>query len=155
MVGDANMGVYELIDFKSHTEAYFRDLWREEYSSKEIYTFDNIQVHFYDNQFDHAFFESSTRNVNKGGEGHKDTLSEQRCSRIMWIRDALSDPTAKLLKGYNNKKKKNDKSRRVCVVCNDYVVVINIYKDGHARFITAFQADNSINKIVSGEPWDK
>ena len=40
------------------------------------------------------------------------------------------------------------------MVKGDYVVVIQLYKEDHARFITAYVADNSIEKIIKGPEWN-
>lgn len=52
---------YKLIVARDHTEQYFRDMWSAAYCKQEIYTFDGIRVYFYDDNFDHAFYESTDR----------------------------------------------------------------------------------------------
>jgi hypothetical protein len=74
---------------------------------------------------------------------------------MMWIKDVLADKDAKMYVGYDSKVKGYSQTKRVSVVKGDYVVVIQIYKENEARFITAFVADNSINKITSGPEWKK
>ncbi len=72
---------------------------------------------------------------------------------MMWIKDVLADKEAKMYVGYDNKSKSYSNSKRVSVVKGDYVVVIELYNETNARFITAFVADNSIDKIISGPEW--
>ena len=85
----------------------------------------------------------------------KDIFSPRRAARMMWIKDVLADKDAKMYVGYDSKVKGYSQTKRVSVVKGDYVVVIQIYKENEARFITAFVADNSINKITSGPEWKK
>lgn len=110
---------YKLIVAKDHTEQYFRDMWNAAYCKQEIYTFDGIRVFFYDDNFDHAFYESTDR------------------------RQGI----------HKSKNKSYTRSKRVAVVKNNYVVVIQIYADKKAKFITAYVADNSIDKIKEGPKW--
>ena len=142
----------ELLVFHDHTEQEFRDLWSQEYCRKLIKTHDGIRVHFYDNNFNHAFYESSQRNQS-GRKKSKDILSPRRLARMMWIKDVLTDPEAEMYVGYDSASQSYTQSKRVSVVKNDYVVVIQIYKEKEARFITAFNADNSIDKIKMGPRW--
>ena len=142
-------GNYELIVFRDHDEQFFRDIWHKEYCQQRILTFDGTKVAFYDNQFDHAFYESSGRN---DPSRKKDTLSPMRCARIRWIRLTLEDPTAELYEGYESK---THRQKRVAVVKDKYVVIIQIYAPQKARFITAYVADNSIGKIKNSPRWSK
>ena len=71
----------------------------------------------------------------------------------MWIKDVLTDPDAEMYVGYDSKSQSYTNSKRVSVVKKDYVVVIQLYKEGEARFITAYNADNSIEKIKKGPKW--
>lgn len=144
---------YTLIVAREHTEEEFRRLWHDEYTSQTIYTHDGILVRFFDDQFDHAFFESSRRNVSKNSEFHKDTLSFQRLARIKWIKEVLADPEAEMYVGYDHKKNCYTRSERVSVVKGNYVVVIRIFDDRRAKFITAYVADNSISKIKRSPKW--
>ena len=116
----------ELLVVKDHTEEDFRRLWAEEYCRKVIKTHDGIRVHIF---------------------------SHRRAARMMWIKDVLADKEAKMYVGYDSKEKRYTGSKRVSVVKGDYVVVIQFYQEDHARFITAYVADNSIDKITSGPEW--
>ena len=143
----------ELLVVKDRNESDFRKLWSDEYCRKLIKTHDGIRVHFYDSNFDHAFFESSVRNGSGNKPKSKDVFSPRRAARMMWIKDVLADKDAKMYVGYDSKTKGYTRSKRVSVVKGDYVVVIQLYKEGHARFITAYVAENSIDKITSGPEW--
>ena len=151
----ANAGKYygELLVVKNHTEADLRRIWSEEYCRKVIKTHDGIRVHFYDSNFDHAFYESSVRNGSRNKPKSKDVFSSQRAARMMWIKDVLADKDAKMYVGYDSKTKGYSRSKRVSVVKGDYVVVIQLYKEAQAKFITAYVADNSISKITNGPEW--
>ena len=151
----ANSNKYygELLVVKDFTEEDLRRIWTEEYCRKIIKTHDGIRVHFYDSNFDHAFFESSVRNGSKNKPKSKDIFSCRRAARMMWIKDVLADKEAKMYVGYDSKTKGYTRSKRVSVVKGDYVVVIQLYKENQARFITAYVADNSIGKITGGPEW--
>ena len=60
---------------------------------------------------------------------------------------------ADLYVGYESKTKSYTRSKRVAVVKNNYVVVIQIYADKKAKFITAYVADELIDKIKNGPKW--
>ena len=143
----------ELMVVKNYTEEELRRIWAEEYCRKVIKTHDGIRVHFYDSNFDHAFYESSVRNGSSNKPKSKDIFSPRRAARMMWIKDVLADKEAKMYVGYDSKIKGYTRSKRVSVVKGDYVVVIQLYKEDQARFITAYVADNSIDKIKSGPEW--
>lgn len=132
------------------TESELRELWNREYCRQVIYTHDSIRVKFYSDMFDHAFFESTNRE--KGG---KDVLSYVRLEKMLWIKDVLMDETAIMLQGWDKVKKKYVKNRRVSIIKDNYVVVIWIKNESEAKFITAYEADNSIDKIMESPRWNK
>ena len=72
-----------------------------------------------------------------------------------WIKAALQDPGAERYMGWDRKKKKHNPSRRVCVVKDNYVVVIALKKKGGADFITAYVADSgrTLNMIRKSPLW--
>ena len=145
---------YSLLVAKNYTETEFRELWHNEYVNQDIRTCDGIKVHFYDDNFDHAFYESTGRNVGKKSPLHKDLLSNRRLARMLWIKEALRDPDAKVVTGYDNKKKTYTRNKRVSIVMGNYVVVIQLYGDfTNAKFITAYVADESISKILGSPSW--
>lgn len=144
---------YILAVAKDRTEEEWRDLWDAAYCRQCITTFDGIRVHFYSDNFDHAFFESSDRRWGAKKANKKDVLSLRRLSRFFWIKDVLRDPNAELHVGYDSSTKTFTRSKRVAVVKNDYVVIIQLYSDKDAKFITAFVADQSIDKIKQSPSW--
>ncbi len=115
---------YKNLDMRdtSLQEDALRKIWHDEYCTQSIFTFDGIRVHFYDDNFDHAFYESSTRNYqNKSKEnGYKDCLSAARLEKMLWIKDVLMDKDAELYCGYDKKTASYKKSTRVSVVKGDY-----------------------------------
>ena len=138
---------YRQLVAQDYTEDQYREMWRDNYCRQAIYTNDGIRVKFYDSNFDHAFYESSDRR-----QGNKDILSRRRLSRILWIKDALEDPEAELHVGYLSKKKSRSGKRRVALVKGNYVVVIQLYKDDEATFITAFVGDEETIQKVKLDP---
>lgn len=118
-----------------------------------IATHDGIPVFFRKEEFDHAFFESSTR------RGEKDVFSLVRAERMDWIAAALADPGAQVYQGWLKRERRYDPTRRVAVVIGDFVVIIALGKrrDGHlkAQFVTCYRADNSIGKILRAPLWTR
>ena len=55
-----------------------------------------------------------------------DTFSQMRAERIDWIRAALEDPKSERYVGWDKKRKRLDRRRRVTLVMGNYVVVIGI-----------------------------
>ena len=149
------MDKYKQIVVRNYTEEQLRELWRQEYCQQEIFTHDGIRVKFFDNNFDHAFYESSIRNQSQNKKKVKDVFSPVRASRMLWIKDVLADPNADMYVGYDNKKRKLDKSKRVSIIKDNYVVIIEVRDNKKANFITAFVADNSIDKIKRNPKWLK
>jgi len=135
---------------KGKSEQEYRDIFNEVYCKAPITTFDGISVKFYSNMFDHAFFESANN-----WKGDKSLFSYNRAEKIMWIKETLEDPTAILKQGYIKKTKKHTNSRRVAIVKNNYVVIIRfIDRDKiRAKFVTAYEAYNSIDKILNSPDW--
>lgn len=116
-------------------------------------TFDRIPVWFGPADFNHCMFESTRR------DGAKDVLSRDRVERVDWIGATLKNPEADLYCGWDKRRRRVDRNRRVAVVYEEFVVVIDVRRkaDGtyKARFVTAFMADNSIAKIRSMPKWTK
>ena len=75
----------------------------------------------------------------------KSILSYNRLEKIFWIKDALTDPDAVLKVGWDSKEKTYNQSRRVALVKENYVVVIVVFKEKKARFITAYEIDEKEN----------
>jgi len=139
---------YKRLVGKSHEE--YEQIFIKFYCDKDdpIKTFDGITVQFYPGMFKHAFFESANWKKND-----KSIFSVKRAEKIMWIKDALEDKTADLRYGWNKKTKSYQKVRRVAIVKNNYVVIIQIFDKLKARFITAYEADKSITKVLSSPKW--
>lgn len=135
----------DVADYRSHFEM--------NYCRAVVTTHDGIRVYFKADDFNHAFFESTSR------DGVKDvTLSAMRAQRMEWIAATLADATSQRFQGWNKRAAQYDPTRRVCVVFGDFVVVIRMSKtrDGglKANFVTCYVADNSIEKIRRSPAWD-
>ncbi len=146
---------YKKIKSYNFTEVELREIWKVEYcdSSLPVFTFDGILVKFYEDMFDHVFFESDNRK-----QRDKSILSLNRLEKIHWIKDTLQDASAILKQGWDRDKKIYTASRRVAFVKNNYVVVIQITKTANqARFITAYelQEDENISKIKTSPDWTR
>ncbi len=143
---------YKKIKSYSMSEAELRQLWADTYCdpASPIITFDGIQVQFFPEMFDHAFYESVDRLAKDKSE-----LSLNRCEKMLWIKDALQDTEATLKKGWDSKTKSYDGSRRVALVKGNYVVILLLFLQKRARFITAYQIDNEENlaKLLAGPDW--
>lgn len=127
----------------------YRVHFEKSYCRAAIATFDGIEVRFRKTDFDHCFFESTQRNR------VKDQFSHKRAERMEWIAVALQDASAQRFEGWDRDARKYDKSRRVTLVCGDYVVVIGISSAKTARFITAYVADSksTLEKIKTSPVW--
>lgn len=68
-----------------------------------------------------------------------------KSGKIFWIKDALMDSEAELKIGWDSKTKSYDKSRRVTLVKGNYVVVILLFGEKKARFITAYEVNDGEN----------
>jgi len=94
--------------------------YRKEYFRKGVITFDGIRVYFREDRFPHAFYESSNR------DGRKDKFSKMRAQRMGWIRATLENENSDLFQGWGNKKKRYDPGRRVCLVYEEFVVILEM-----------------------------
>jgi hypothetical protein len=141
--------LYQKIKPQNFSEDELRKIWREEYCKKEIFTFDKVSVKFYEDMFDHVFFESSSRN-----KPDKSILSLNRLEKIYWIKDVLNDNTAILKKGWNNDIKEYYKDRRVAIVKNNYVVIIRFTGLLKAKLVTAYEK-NDIENILNSPDFEK
>lgn len=138
-----------LIHYKTVDE--YRNHFLSIYCNGTILTFDNIEVRFKKFDFEHCFFESSNR------DKIKDIFSKKRAERIDWIKATLQDNTAILKLGWDrdNKKYYKKSERRVAIVNGNYVVIIQLFNENKARFITAYVADTeyTLDKILKGPDW--
>lgn len=126
------------------TEQEYRAHFERDYCSRPILSFDEIQVRFRKDQFDHCFFESVLTK--------DDTFSRTRAERIDWIKAALEDPDAEHRLGWDNKRKRPANDRRVAIVVHNYVVIVRIYKGRRAEFVTAFVADERTLRQIRTNP---
>ncbi len=122
----------------------YRVHFEQVYCQRPVITFDAIPVRFRKNDFDHAFFESSHR------DGVKDTFSVLRSERIDWIKHTLQDPSSDLYVGWDGKRKRHDRSRRVAVVQENYVVVVRLNRGAEESFIGSFVTLGSLIFRVVG-----
>ncbi len=134
-------------------EEEYLEYYRKEYCRKGVVTFDEVRVYFKENRFSHAFYESSNR------DGRKDKFSKIRAQRMRWIRATLENADSDLFQGWDKNKRRYDPGRRVCVVYEDFVVILKmrLKRNGRlkAEFVTCFRADNSIGKIKNSPKWSK
>ena len=135
---------------------FYKNIFNDFYCKRPIETFDNIQVFFRENNFEHAFYESRNRR-----KKDKSKFSYKRANRIYWIKWVLENPNAELYKGYNHKSKTYEDNRRLALCVDNYVVVIEFRENRNkAKFITAYVADGinghgqkAIDLIKGGERW--
>lgn len=134
--------------------AEYRKHYQRNYCQETIYTSDNIRVFFGRIKFDHAFYKNSQ---NKSGP--KDAFDLDRAKRIDWVRATLESARATLYQGWNSYNKSYEENRRVSVLYEDFVVIIemSINRQGElkANFITCYVADRSIRAIQTSPLWDK
>lgn len=124
----------------------FKEIWKTEYCAAPIETFDGVMVHFYENMFEHVFFESADRI-----KGDKSILSLNRLEKILWIKAALQDPEAILKTGWDKSTKSYFNNRRISIVKGNYVVVIMFTGFLKAKLITAFEKSDITNIIKSSD----
>ncbi|MBW3783181.1 hypothetical protein GL270_18370 [Aeromonas veronii] len=133
-------------EYRKHYERY--------YQRGDIRSFDDIRIYFKPQKFGHAFYENAQHR-----EGPKDVFSEVRAQRMDWIKATLEHPDASLYKGWNKEKKCYEEARRVSVVYENFVVVIelSLNKEGKLKgnFVTCYVADQSIDKIEKSPAWDR
>jgi hypothetical protein len=125
-------------DYQSH--------FLSEYCRTPTVTFDGISVRFTQRDFQDAFYESSGR--------HTTRFSRARARKIDWIGAALRDNAAELFCGWDKSRKKVDSTRRIALVNDSYVVVIQLLTGNKARFVTAYTASAStVARIRSMPQW--
>lgn len=140
----------KLLKLKNQEE--YKKHFIDEYCKKTIKTFDNIHVKFYEDQFEHAFFESENKK-----KRDKSIFSTERAERMDWIKEVLQSQKSELFIGWDRDKKRYNKNRRISIINEDnYVVIINIIRDKKAKFITAYPASKTnATKIRSAPKWEK
>ena len=131
------------------SEAEYKKYYVDKYCKSALMTFDGISVKFYEDQFEHAFYESSNKK-----KRNKDIFFIDRATRIDWIEYVLKNPKAELHLGWDRDKKIYNKDRRVAIISpEDYVVIIRLNNNNTAKFITAYYADNSASEIRKMPLW--
>lgn len=146
------MALPPLLHYASPAE--YREHFERHYCRSIIATFDHIRVYFSAAKFGHCFYESSAR------DGSKDIFSSVRAERMDWIKATLEHPQARLFDGWNKDTRCTDATRRVAVVHEEFVVVVEMGMKRHtdqlkANFVTCYQADNSIGKIRASPVWSR
>ncbi len=134
---------------EAEREEKMRELWAEEYCKSDLETFDGVMVRFYEDMFDHCFYESANRK-----EKDKSILSLNRLEKILWIKDTLEDADAILKKGWDTKNKEYFTNRRVAIVKGNYVVIIRFTGVLKAKFITAYEK-NDIKNILDSPDFER
>lgn len=132
-------------------DAYKR-YYIQEYCNKDIYTFSKIKVKFYEDQFEHAFYESKNHK-----KRDKSIFSLQRAQRMNWIKYVLKNKYSELYVGWDRDKKRYNENRRVSIISpENYVVIINMINENNAKFITAYPANiTTARNIRNGPKWIK
>lgn len=130
-------------------EAEMRKIWYDEYCIENIETFDSVKVKFYEDMFDHCFYESANRK-----EKDKSILSLNRLEKMLWIKDTLQDGDAILKKGWDNYHKNYYPNRRVAIVKENYVVIIRFTGILKAKLVTAYEK-NDVENILENPDFEK
>ena len=144
---------YKKIKSYKMTEEELRQLWKETYCdpTNPIFTFDDVQVKFYEDMFDHAFYESDDWK-----KKDKSILSHNRLEKMFWIKEALEDKDTIRKKGWSRETKSYSDNRRVTLVKGDYMVVIRFTKQNEAKFVTAYQNlnDDNLQLVLESPEWE-
>lgn len=133
----------------------YLDHYKREYCRSTVITHDGIRVYFTEQRFQHAFWRISRH------KGPKDTFDPKRAERIDWIKAVLISTEALLLQGWNNYTKSYEPERRVSILVDDYIVVVEMCfgRNGELRanFVTAFVAadEKTQGKVQTAPPWNK
>lgn len=135
---------YKKIRPQDYEEEILREIWRSEYCLTPVITLDKVEVRFYEDMFDHAFFESIDRKAKD-----KSILSLNRLEKIYWIKEALQDPDAIHKQGWDTQNKCYFLDRRVAIVKGNYVVIIRFTRKMKAKFVTAYEKDDITNILNS------
>ncbi len=139
---------------KLKDELAYRAHFKAVYCQSTIPTFDDIEVRFRKDDFDHCCYKTE-----RGGR-RKTVFCPTRAERIDWIKFALQDPNADLRVGWDHVRKQNLPNRRVAIISGNYVVIIDILKcRRRARLVTTFVADsgpgNTLSKIKRSPKWHR
>ena len=140
---------YKKIKPQNFTEEELREIWKTEYCNAPIVTFDRVSVKFYEDKFNHLFYESENRKLKD-----KSILSYNRLEKIYWIKDTLQDVTAILKKGWDTENKEYFKNRRLAIVKGNYVVIIRFTGKLKASIVTAYEKED-ISNILNAPDFEK
>lgn len=137
----------EVITLESIGE--YRNYFKDNYCTNGVITHQGILVKFYEDMFDHAFYERKNRK-----DKNKTIFSIKRSQRISWIKEVLQDPTINIYQGWDSKRRCYDSKSKVSLVTSDgYVVVIRMIKQETAKFVTAYCIDeNDVQKKIVSSP---
>ena len=140
----------ELLILKTVEE--YKKFFIDNYCNKDIYCYDGMKVKFYEDQFEHAFYES--KNYKKRD---KSIFSEERAQRIPWRKEVLMNESIEIYVGWDRDKKQYNENRRISIITpENYVVVLNVIDKMKAKFITAYVASKTnAEKIRSAPKWNK
>lgn len=134
------------------TESDYRLYFIENFCNQSpIMTWDGLPVMFYPDMFEHAFY----KRASKAWKAPKTSLDQDRCERMMWIKDVLSDSTIIPREGYDKDKNVHDRSRRVAFLSKENYLVVIRDDNIRWRFVTAFIVDDAATaaKILSSPAW--
>lgn len=146
------MSLPPLLDYETVSE--YKQHYEKHYQRGNIFTVDGIRVYFQPQKFGHAFYKNS-----QGKSGDKDVFAPERAQRMDWIRATLAHPDARLYFGWNKATRCYDEGRRVSVIYENFVVVIELgltrKNELRANFVTCYVADASIEAIENSPIWSK
>ena len=130
------------------TQEEYKEYFIKKYCEREIYILSDIKVKFYEDQFEHSFFESKDRK-----RRDKSVFSVERAQRMDWIEEVLLDKEAEIYIGWDRDKKEYNNKRRVSIISpENYVVILNMIKPKEAKFITAYVASKTNAKKIRSAP---
>lgn len=137
------MNLLRLKDAEEYKQHFIK-----KYCNRKIYTFSNIRVKFYEDQFEHCFYESRNRK-----RRDKSIFSVERAQRMDWIEEVLLNEKVEIFVGWDRDKKRYNNNRRVSIISpENYVVILNIIKEKEAKFITAYVASKTNAKKIRNAP---
>ena len=128
-----------------------KDIWMKEYMTRKTYkgfigvlsSHDNIEVVFFEDEFEHAFFRA--KNQNRLSDD-KSVFDLERARRIRWIKIAIECQLISIecweCPGYGSRQ---DLNRRLYIIWEkEYVVWLIKKKDGNFKFETAYPAPRGL-----------
>lgn len=127
------------LDAEALGRAEYRRLYARGGGRSSLKAYDGVEVVFFDDRFDHAFFSTTDRYRKPGA---KDLIARDRVERIAWIGPILRGEVANTqcwesspLPGADPRK------NRLCIASSDlYVVWLEPLRSGIWKFSTAYVA---------------